>query len=348
MRIAQIAPLEEVIPPRKYGGTERVVSVLTEELVRRGHEVTLFASGDSQTSARLVACAPVAERMGADYMRSLGRTMAQCNTAYERAHEFDVIHNHLDHPAFRFARASPTPTVTTTHGRLDVPEIAHAYSEFPEQKLVSISLDQASYLPRANWVGNVYHGIDLSHFELRMEPGKYLAFVGRISPEKRPDVAIEIAERAGMPLYMAAKVDRYDQDYYDTLIEPMLRRSRYAELIGEVDDAEKNTLLGGAYACLFPIDWPEPFGLTMVESMATGTPVIARRRGSVPEVIRDGETGFICETVDEMLDALERVGSLDRHRCRQHVEENFSPEAMATHHEAVYESVVASELSLVG
>jgi len=343
MKIAQVAPLAEAVPPALYGGTERVVSVLTEELVRRGHEVTLFASGDSQTSAELVPCAPRGLRLDPTVTDTVAPTLIELGEVYGRADEFDVIHNHVDYFAFPFARLSSTPTITTTHGRLDLAEVRRVYDQFREQRLVSISNDQASHLPRANWIANVHNATDLSNFHFRSEPGDYLVFLGRISPEKRPDRAIEIARDVGMRIVIAAKVADVDRDYYVTAIKPLVDASPLVEFVGEVDEAGKDELLSGAYACLFPIDWPEPFGLTMIESMATGTPVIASRNGAVPEVIVDGVTGFICDSFKGMIEAVERVGELDRARCRDHVEQKFSPATMASGYEAVYQSVVESK-----
>jgi glycosyltransferase involved in cell wall biosynthesis len=344
MRIAQIAPLIEPVPPALYGGTERVVSVLTEELVRRGHEVTLFASGDSRTTARLVAGAPRALRLDPTVQDTAAPTLVELSHVYERAGEFDVIHNHVDYLAFPWARLSSTPTVSTTHGRLDHAEVRRVYHEFREQPLVSISRDQASHLPNANWMANVYNAIDVKKFRFRPDKGDYLVFLGRISPEKRPDRAIEIARRTGRRIVIAAKVDDLDSDYYEAVIRPLVASSSFVDFVGEVDEARRDELLGGAYACLFPIDWPEPFGLTMVEAMATGTPVIAYRRGSVPEVIVDGQTGFICDSFEEMVAAVGKIGGLDRAMCRRHVEKNFVPEIMAAHYEAVYRAVVEARL----
>ena len=343
MRIAQVAPLAEPVPPVLYGGTERAVSVLTEELVRRGHEVTLFASGDSQTSARLVACAPRALRLDSTVKDTVASTLIELSEVYRRASEFDVIHSHVDYFAFPFARLSSTPTITTTHGRLDLAEIRRIYDYFREQRLVSISNNQASHLPHANWIANVHNAIELTNFHYRSEPGDYLVFLGRISPEKRPDRAIEIARHVGMRIVIAAKVDAIDEDYYQAAIKPLFDASPLVEFVGEVDEAGKDALLGGAYAYLFPIDWPEPFGLTMIESMATGTPVIASRNGSIPEVIVDGVTGFICDSFKGMVKAVEKAGELDRAKCRQQVEQNFSPATMASGYEAVYQSVIERE-----
>jgi glycosyltransferase involved in cell wall biosynthesis len=344
VRIAMLAPLVESVPPELYGGTERVVSLLTEELVRRGHEVTLFASGDSSTAARLVPVSPRGLRLDDQIKDYAAYTLVGLGEAYDRAEEFDLLHNHNDYLAFPMARLVETPTLTTTHGRLDRHEVRRFYELFPEQRLVSISHDQRSWLPKANWVGTAYNGVAIDHFRPRRTPGDYLVFLGRFSPEKRPDRAIEIARDVGMRLVMAAKVDPNDQDYYEAAIAPLIEAHRdLVEFIGEVNEDEKDELLGNAYAYLFPIDWPEPFGLTMVEALATGTPVIASRNGSTPEVIRDGVTGFVCATVKEMIEAVPKVASLDRAACRQDAERRFSPAAMATAYEAIYRQVRESQ-----
>jgi glycosyltransferase involved in cell wall biosynthesis len=336
MRIAMVAPLVEAVPPPFYGGTERVVSVLTEELVRRGHEITLFASGDSRTRARLVACSERGLRLDPDVRDYVASTILELGEVYRRAGEFDLIHNHNDYLAFPFARLTPTPTLTTTHGRLDIAEVRRLYGVFPEQRLISISDAQRRPLPDANWLATVYNGIDLDQFTYQAEPEDYLLFLGRINSEKRPDRAIEIARDAGMRLVMAAKVDPVDQAYYEHAIAPMIRDCPLVEYVGEVGPVERDRLMGGAYAYLFPIDWPEPFGLTMVEAMATGTPVIAYRAGSVPEVVVDGITGFICSTLTEMVAAIPRVRELDRRACRAHVEQHFTGAAMADGYERAY------------
>ncbi|HEU5423325.1 MAG TPA: glycosyltransferase family 4 protein [Nitrolancea sp.] len=341
MRIGMVAPLVEPVPPPLYGGTERVVSVLTEELVRRGHDVTLFATGDSETNAHLIACAPRGLRLDDQVHDYNAFTIIELGEVYQRAQEFDVIHNHTDYFGFPFARLTETPTVTTTHGRLDLPEVQRVYQLFPEQPLVSISDAQRAPLRGQNWQATVYNGIELDNYTFRSEQGDYLVFLGRISPEKRPDRAIEIARDTGMPLIIAAKVDPVDQAYYEQAIRPLIESSRLIEYIGEVDEREKDKLLGEAYAYLFPIDWPEPFGLTMVESMATGTPVIASAVGSVPEVVVDGVTGFVRQSLHDMVDAVERVGQLDRAACRAHVEACFSAEAMARGYEQVYQRLAA-------
>jgi glycosyltransferase involved in cell wall biosynthesis len=337
MRIAILAPLMEAVPPRRYGGTERVVALLTEELVQRGHQVTLFASGDSQTSAELVPCCERGLRLDNDVTDYIAYTMTQLGEAYRRAEEFDLIHNHLDYFAFPVADVCPTPTLTTTHGRLDLPEVRRVYRTFPTLPLVAISEAQRASLPGVNWVDVVYNGVDLDHYRFRPDPGDYLVFLGRISPEKRPDRAIELARDVGMRLLIAAKVDPVDQEYFDLAIAPLIAaHPSLIEFVGEVDENAKDALLGGAYACLFPIDWPEPFGLAMAEAMATGTPVIASRVGSVPEVVVDGVTGFVADTLHDLAEAIPRVKELDRHACRAHVERHFSPSAMADGYEQAY------------
>jgi glycosyltransferase involved in cell wall biosynthesis len=344
LKIAMLAPLVESVPPQLYGGTERVVSLLTEELVRRGHDVTLFASGDSETAATLVPVCPKGLRLDPQVKDYAAYTLVALGEAYTRAAEFDLIHNHDDYLAFAMARLSQTPTVTTTHGRLDLQEVRRFYELFPEQRLVAISRDQRSWLPAANWIGTVNNGVAVDHFRLRRQPGDYLVFLGRISPEKRPDRAIEIARDVGMKLVIAAKVDPVDQEYYESAIAPLIATHRdLIEFIGEVDERGKDELLGNAYAYLFPIDWPEPFGLTMVEAMATGTPVIASRNGSTPEVVQDGVTGFVCATLKEMIEAVPKIASLDRAACRAHVERCFSPAVMADGYETAYRRLLASD-----
>jgi len=337
MKIAMAAPLIEAVPPLFYGGTERVISVLTEELVRRGHDVTLFASGDSRTDARLVPCAEQALRLNDALKDYVAYTLVELDMVYERADAFDVIHNHLDYLAFPFTRHAATPTVTTMHGRLDLAEVRRLHARFPEQCRVSISDAQRVALPDANWTATVYNGIEVDTYHFRPDPGDYLVFLGRISPEKRPDRAIEIARDTGMRLVIAAKVDPVDQDYYEHAIAPLIDDHALIEFIGEVDERGKDEVLGGAYAYLFPIDWPEPFGLTMVEAMATGTPVIAYNAGSVPEVVVDGVTGFVCDSMHDMVEAVGRIGSIDRRACREHVERHFSATAMAEGYERVYQ-----------
>jgi len=340
MRIAQIAPLFESVPPKKYGGTERVVSTLTEQLVRRGHEVILFASGDSVTSARLVPCCERGLRLDGGVLDFHAYTMIQLAMVYERAEEFDLIHNHTDYFAFPFARLSRTPTVTTMHGRLDLPEVRRVHGYFTQQPLVSISDAQRANLPQAHWVATIHNGIDVEQFTFRKDPGRYLAFLGRISPEKRLDRAIEIARAVGLPLRVAAKIDPADRDYYEHAIRPLMDHP-LVEFVGEIDDREKDDFLGLAYAYLFPIDWPEPFGITMIEAMATGAPVIAMACGSVPEVVLHGVTGFICQDLRSMIECVDRIPEISREACRRHVERHFSAQMMAAKYERAYEIILS-------
>ena len=337
MRIAQIAPLIESVPPLLYGGTERIVSYLTEELVRLGHEVTLFASGDSLTTAELVACSERALRLDATVRDPLPYYVIMLDRVRRRAEEFDVIHFHIDYLHFPPFRQVAARTLTTQHGRLDLPDLAVAYRAFPEFPLVSISDDQRRPRSDWNWRGTVPHGLPphLFPFSPRANGG-YLAFLGRICPEKRPDHAIEIARRTGIPLKIAAKVDRVDQAYFDQVIRPLLR-DPLVEFVGEIGEPDKGAFLGGASALLFPIDWPEPFGLVMIEAMACGTPVIAYRRGSVPEVIEDGWTGFIVDDVASAVAAVERLDGLDRGMIRARFEQRFTARRMAKDYLAEYD-----------
>jgi glycosyltransferase involved in cell wall biosynthesis len=348
MRIAMIAPLTEAIPPRAYGGTERVVSILTEEMVRRGHRVTLFASGDSRTDAELAACCPRGLRLDPGVRDAVSYTVTQLDRVYRRAADFDCIHNHIGYMAFPVARCAAAPTVTTAHGRFDLPEMQRLGKHFSALPRVAISEAQRASSPGVNWLATVYNGIACEDYHFRAEPGDYLVFLGRISPEKRPDRAIEIARDVGMRLVIAAKVDPVDAAYYERAIAPMIRASPLVEFIGEVDERAKDALLGGAYASLFPIDWPEPFGLTMVEAMATGTPVIAYRAGSVPEVVVDGVTGFVCDTLHGMIEAVARIPTIDRRACRAHVEAQFSAAAMADGYERVYRTLVGEAIGRSG
>ena len=336
MRIAMISPLVESTPPALYGGTERVVATLTEELMRRGHEVTLFATADSQTSAHLVPCEASGLRLQGRLAEFDAVSAVQARRVYSDAARFDVIHNHIDYRAFPYAARSPTPTLSTAHGRLDRPVIQARFRPYLDLPHASISREQQRYLPDLNWIGTVYNAIDLDHFRLRSVPGDYLVFLGRINPEKRPDRAIEIAARAGRRLVLAAKVDPEDEAYFRDEIAPLIRRSPHVEYVGEVNEAQKDALLGGAYAYLFPIDWPEPFGLTMVEAMATGTPVIAWAHGSVPEVVDDGVTGFVCTSLEQMVEAVDRIPEIDRHACRAYAEARFAPSVMAAGYERLY------------
>jgi glycosyltransferase involved in cell wall biosynthesis len=344
MRIAQISPLVESVPPKLYGGTERVVSYLTEELVRQGHEVTLFASGDSETAAELVPCAPTALRL-AQVADSAPYTVLQLEKIRRRAGDFDIAHFHSDFFHFPLVRSLGTPSVTTLHGRLDLPFYQLLLDEFPEMPLVSISDDQRRLLP-AQWIATVLHGLpsDLYSFSSAGEGG-YLAFLGRISPEKRPDRAIEIAKRAGVKLRIAAKVDKVDESYFDEMIRPLIEGPG-VEYIGEINDGEKQAFLGGASALLFPIDWPEPFGLVQVEAMACGTPIVAWRRGSVPEVIDEGVTGFMVEDIDEAIAAVHKARSLSRQAVRERFEQRFTIERVAHDYLRVYQSLAAEPIPI--
>jgi glycosyltransferase involved in cell wall biosynthesis len=339
MRIAQIAPLYEAVPPQGYGGTERVVDGLTRELLRCGHDVTLFASADSRTPAQLVPCAPRALRLNECAGHGVAYTVAQLGKVSRLSREFDLIHSHIDYYGFPFARTLSTPVVTTLHGRLDLPELGPVFREFGEAPVIAISDAQRISLAAANWVGVVHNGIDLTHFTLREDRGQYLAFLGRISPEKRPDLAIAIARAVGLPLRIAAKVDPVDRAYFAEVIEPLFEAPS-VEFIGELNEHDKDEFLGNAYAYLFPIDWPEPFGITMVEALACGTPVIAMRRGAVPEVLIDGTTGYICGSVPEMIQAVAKIPSIDRRACRAHVAERFSVGVMGANYQAIYEDVL--------
>jgi len=329
MRIAQIAPLAERCPPLLYGGTERVVSYLTEALVALGHDVTLFASGDSITSAKLIAGSKRALRLDPGVNDPIPHMMVMLDEVARRADEFDVLHFHIDLVHAPLVRPFAQRTLTTLHGRLDLPDLQPFYRHFRELPVVSISDAQRAPLPQANWVGTVHHGLPAHLLPYSPRSGDYLAFIGRISPEKRPDRAIEIAVRCGMPLKIAAKVDKADEAYWRDRIEPMVRAHRNVEFIGEIGEAQKGEFLGGARAMLFPIDWEEPFGLVMIEAMACGTPVIAFGRGSAPEVIDDGVSGFVVNDIDAAVRAVENLHTLDRARVRATFERRFTVERMA-------------------
>jgi glycosyltransferase involved in cell wall biosynthesis len=339
MRIAQVAPLYESVPPKHYGGTERVASYLTEELMRQGHEVTLFASGDSVTKARLVATCPRSLRLDPRCRDQMAHHYVMLENVFQRAAEFDIIHFHIDYMHFPLSRREGLIHVTTLHGRLDIPDLVPLYQEFREMPVISISNGQREPLPWANWQATVYHGLPADIYQFRPEPGSYLAFLGRISPEKRVDRAIEIAKKAGMPLKIAAKIDLVDKTYFESVIEPLLQNS-LVEFIGEIGDGEKSEFLGNAYALLFPIDWPEPFGLVMIEAMACGTPVIAYRGGAVPEVMEQGHTGFVVDGMDEAVEAVLRVPTLSRRRCREVFEQRFTSARMAHKYVQVFERLL--------
>ena len=343
MRIAQVSPLYESVPPRLYGGTERVVSFLTEELVAMGHRLTLFASGDSRTAAELVACTPSALRLqGRGRGDALAHHLRLIDQVYARANDFDLIHFHIDFLHFPTSRARGARHLTTLHGRLDAPELVPLYRTFCDVPLVSISDAQRRPLPFANWQATVHHGLPRDLYRFHGAAGSYLAFLGRISRDKRVDRAVEIARRLRMPLKIAAKLDDEDPRYLDEV--RALFDDPLVEFVGEIGEAEKDGFLGGAAALLFPIDWPEPFGLVMVEAMACGTPVVAFRRGSVPEVVRDGVSGFIVGDIDEAVDATERAMRLSRRRVRQDFERRFDVGRMARAYLDVYAGLIAQDL----
>ncbi len=344
MRIGQVAPLYESVPPRLYGGTERVVSYLTEELVRQGHEVTLFASGDSVTKAKLIAPCAQALRLDESCVDQLAHHVLMLEQVFKHRADFDVIHFHIDYLHFPWSRRQKVADLTTLHGRLDIPDLVLLYREFDDRPLVSISDAQREPLPWANWKATVHHGLPESEYRLHEEHGKYLAFLGRVAPEKRPDRAIEIAKRAGINIKIAAKVDAVDQEYHDGKIEPLLDHA-LVEFVGEIGGPEKDEFLGNALALLLPIDWPEPFGLVMIEALACGTPVIAFRCGSVPEIIEDGMTGFIVESVEEAVKAVDKIPHLDRRECREVFERRFTASRMAENYVAVFEQLLGGNLN---
>jgi glycosyltransferase involved in cell wall biosynthesis len=336
MRIAQIAPLFESVPPKLYGGTERVISILVEELVAEGHEVTLYASGDSKTNAELVPLTDQALRLQGDKIRDpLAHHVRALEAVFRDADRFDVLHFHLDYLHFPVLRRYPCRALTTMHGRLDLPDLAPLFRDYADMPLVSISNSQREPLPWVNWIGTVYHGLPTSAFRPNYEPGDYLAFLGRICPEKRVDRAIDIAKSTGLPLKIAAKVDNADREYFEAEIKSRLD-DRLVEFVGETDDHGKEQLLRNARALLFPIDWPEPFGLVMIEALACGTPVVAFRNGSTPEVITDGKTGFLVSTLEEAATAVNRIDDLSRKACRTEFEERFSAARMAADYLALY------------
>ena len=340
MRIAQVAPLYESVPPKYYGGTERVVSYLTEELVRQGHDVTLFASGDSETNAHLVAACRRSLRLDKHCQNQMAHHFVMLERVSQRAGEFDIIHFHIDYLHFPLSRRELITNVTTLHGRLDIPDLIPLYQEFQDMPVISISNAQREPLPWANWQATVYHGLPVDMYRFREKPGNYLAFLGRISPEKRVDRAIEIARQVGMPLKIAAKVDPADRDYFESVISPLLSNS-LVEFVGEIGDSEKDEFLGNAYALLFPIDWPEPFGLVMIEAMACGTPVIAYRGGAVPEVMEQGRTGFIVRGLEDAVEAVQHVAQLSRKRCRAVFEQRFTATRMAHDYVRQFERLIA-------
>ncbi len=334
MRIAQIAPLQVSVPPKAYGGTERVVANLAESLVRAGHEVTLFASGDSQTSARLVA--PIPHALGFDpEIDAQAFQLAMLHDVYEHAHQFDIIHSHLDYLTLPFAQRSATPTVITLHGRLDRLSHKRVFRTYPDVPLIAISGSQRSELSGVNWLATIHHSVDVQAFPFSPTPGKYLVFVGRISPEKRPDIAIAVAKLAGIPLKIAAKVDPKDQKYFEREIEPLLD-DPLIEFLGTVDEQAKRLLMRDALALLSPIDWPEPFGMVFIESLACGTPILTRPLGSAPELLRDGVTGYMRLTTEGLAAAALQIAGVSRAGCRAYAEQRFGLGRMAQEYIAAY------------
>jgi len=342
MRIAQLAPLVESVPPKLYGGTERVVSWLTEELVDMGHEVTLFASGDSTTNAALVACSSRSLRLDPGNHDPLLAYSAMLARLAELAARFDVVHSHLDWLHIPLLRQLSVPSVTTLHGRIDLPQLDGCFERcFGDALYVSISDAQRTPLPNAHWAGTVYHGLPQNLLRPSFRPEGYLAFLGRICPEKGPETAIQLSRAANLPLKIAAKVDEVDRAYFKSKVKPLID-GKTVEYIGEIDEGQKADFLGNAAALLFPIHWPEPFGLVMVEAMACGTPVIAFGCGSVPEVIQDGVTGFVVDSFEEALDATDRVKTVERQGVRKTFERRFTARRMAEDYVAVYQNVIGT------
>ncbi len=340
MRIAQVAPLYESVPPKTYGGTERVVSWFTEELVRLGHDVTLFASGDSMTTARLVPCCPESLRLSPGCIDQMAHHFVQLEKIQREKDEFELIHFHTDYMHFPISSRENYLSVTTLHGRLDIPDLVPLYEIYARMPVISISDAQREPFPNLNWQGTVYHGFPPETFKLCSKPGKYLAFLGRTSPEKGLDKAIEIAKRLGMPLKIAAKIDKTDQEYFDACIKPLLD-SPDIEFLGEIGYSEKNQFLGEATALLFPICWQEPFGIVMIEAMACGTPVIAYPLGSVPEVMKEGVSGYVVPDLDGAVEAAKKIGQVDRRRVRRYFEQRFTAARMTQDYVKIYERMVS-------
>jgi glycosyltransferase involved in cell wall biosynthesis len=339
MKIAQVAPLYEAVPPKLYGGTERIVSFLTEELVRQGHDVTLFASGDSVTKAKLVACVPQALRLNERCEDSLAPHIVQLQQVIESSGEFDLIHFHTDYLSFPFTQFLDVPHLTTLHGKLSIDELQLIYNTYSDQPVICISDSQCKPLPQANFVGRVHHGLPTNLFTKGDGSGNYFAFLGRISPEKRSDRAIEIAIASNTPIKIAAKVDKADREYFAQKIQPLFDHP-LVEFVGEIDEEQKQEFLGNAKALLFPIDWPEPFGLVMIEGMACGTPVIAWNNGSVPEIIDEGRSGYIVNSIEEAIDAAKKISALDRSLVRHCFEQRFTAKRMTKDYVAIYQKLV--------
>jgi glycosyltransferase involved in cell wall biosynthesis len=338
MKIAQISPLYESVPPKLYGGTERVVHYITEELVAQGHEVTLFSSGDSVTTAKLIPVTSKSLRLDENCIDLLAPHFTMMEMVEKEAYQFDVIHNHIDYMMYPLIKRNKQHFLTTLHGRLDIPELLPLYKEFFQIPVVSISNAQRLPIPFANWKGTVYHGLPTELYKLFPGDGKYLVFVGRISPEKRVDRAIEIAVKAGIPLKIAAKIDKVDRDYFDEKIKHLIENP-LIELVGEVNDHEKQELFGNAMGLIYPIDWPEPFGLAMIEAMACGTPVVAYGHGSVPEVVDEGVTGFVVNSQEDAVEAVKKLHTLSRIKCREVFEKRFTATRMVNDYLTIYESL---------
>jgi glycosyltransferase involved in cell wall biosynthesis len=339
MRIAQVSPLYESVPPKLYGGTERVVHNLTEELISRGHEVTLFASGDSVTGAKLVPVCKSALRLDADCIDPIVHHFTLMEMVEKESHNFDIIHSHIDYLYFPIMKRSKNTYLTTLHGRLDIPELQPLFNEYKDIPLVSISDSQRKPFPYLNWMGTVYHGLPLDLFHFNKKGGDYLVFVGRVSPEKRVDRAIEIAKKAGIQIKIAAKVDKVDNDYFESKIKKLIDHP-LVDFLGEVGEKEKEELLGNALGFIYPIDWPEPFGLAMIEAMACGTPVLAYNCGSVPEVLDEGLTGYGVNSMKDAVAAISKLSGLDRKKCRDVFEKRFSVQRMADDYLMIYESMI--------
>lgn len=343
MKIAQVAPLYEAVPPKLYGGTERIVSFLTEELVRQGHHVTLFASGDSVTSAKLLACSTEALRLREKCEDPLAPHVVQLQKVIEHSGEFDIIHFHTDYLTFPFTQFLDVPHVTTLHGKLSIAELQMVYDTYPDEPVVCISDSQRKPLPQANFVGRVHHGLPVDLFKQGKGDGNYFAFLGRISPEKGCDRAIEIAIANNIPIKIAAKIDRNDVEYFERKIKPLFDHP-LVDYIGEINENQKQEFLGGALALLFPIDWPEPFGLVMIESMACGTPVLAWDYGSVSEIIDEGISGFIVDSMPQAIEAANKISSLNRSIVRQCFEQRFTVKRMAEQYLALYQKLIVQNI----
>jgi glycosyltransferase involved in cell wall biosynthesis len=346
MRIAQVAPLIEAVPPKLYGGTERVVAYLTDALVELGHDVTLFASGDSQTKGKLVPIWPRALRLDPTVKDYFAPIFMELEIVARRAHEFDIIHSHLDYFGYPLLQRVGVPSLTTLHGRLDLPELPALYQLYDDVPVVSISDSQRAPLPQANYIATVLHGLPQNSLSAGSGDGRYLAFLGRISPEKAPDAAIRIATAARVPLKIAAKIDRVDEEYHKNTIEPLLSHGDI-EFIGEIAEHQKNEFLGRAAGLLFPIAWREPFGLVMIEAMACGTPVIAFNCGSVPEVIEDGVTGFIVDNEEQAIEAVGKIGTLSRTAIRAEFDRRFTAHHMAQNYLKLYSKLTKSQLAAI-